>query len=407
MDGTSQATPNVAGAAALISQYFESGKWLKSTSVVIDSATMRALLINSCVHPQNSKTPDILYGHGVVDLSTLLPIENDFGLKITYPYDDQNRPFIGENGHKVTSLAVQKKNNKNKKLQVTLSYLDEVLNMHSPILLNHDIDLVVISPSGRIFKGDSIKTGDSQHFSTNEKVIINEDEVEEGDYEIHIYSGTFIDSNLSSTPFQNFSIVATGDIENGYLTFTDAQNCGCKRCDSEKPLHCKCEDVNIGPFCQGQIHSQKESKFTVTLQPHEIRRIRISPKNFFYGLGYVKSVNVSSIGDPGKSTFWIDKECHLLLGEFEKMVGSFDKNESMNVDVDFKAGSLCVALFNNNFKESSFTLSVERLNNLMFVYVAVFSLVGLIAIIVIFVVNAVKSRRNKQRNGFTEIKSLI
>lgn len=59
------------------------------------------------------------------------------------------------------------------------------------------------------------KNGDKQHLSTNEKVIINQNELEIGEYSIHIYSGSFIEANISQKT-QDFSVVATGGIESGY-----------------------------------------------------------------------------------------------------------------------------------------------------------------------------------------------
>lgn len=41
---------------------------------------------------------------------------------------------------------------------------------------------------------DLLESHDTQHASTNEKIIINEDEVEEGEYTIHIYGGAFADN---------------------------------------------------------------------------------------------------------------------------------------------------------------------------------------------------------------------
>ena len=181
MDGTSMATPLVAGGMALVHQYFNSGKWIEKVN--LDGSTSRALMINSCTHPFGSKKPDIWYGHGVVDLSTIIPIENNFGVKITHQGEDE---FIGthsvtENGHVTCKLNVQSNQNK-KKLQITLSYIDPILSAESFVPLTHDLDIIVISPSKKVYYGDHLDSNDTQHASTNEKVMIDQDEVEIREY---------------------------------------------------------------------------------------------------------------------------------------------------------------------------------------------------------------------------------
>lgn len=56
MGRSSMAKPNVAGAEALVHQYFNSSKCIDN--VLIDGATTRALIINSARHLDNSKTPN-------------------------------------------------------------------------------------------------------------------------------------------------------------------------------------------------------------------------------------------------------------------------------------------------------------------------------------------------------------
>lgn len=403
-EGTSQATPMVSGSAALILQYFESGRWnLKSninSSVVLDGPTIRALLINSCVHPHGSKTPDVLFGHGAIDLSTVLPFDDQFGLQIT---DQKVKPTIGQNGHKVSSIKVT--SNK-KKLQITLSYLDNILSAESPILLVHDLDLVVVSPTGKVFKGDHIETGDSQHLSTNEKVIVNEDEIELGEYEIHVYSGNFIDADIE-TSTQDFSVVATGSFDNGYLTFSEAENCGCDKCSKENPLHCKCDENSIGPICQGHLSIQigKVKNYSVTLKPHEIRRFNIVEKRLLFKMNYITKIEVETFDDVGLSSVWIDKDCHLQLGEFESYIGTFEYETNFTTEITHKSSHACIAIFNNNFKESSFYITVTRTNKTNYVFIAIGSLVAIVLIIIIVVV-VVKSVRNRERKGFTKFDSL-
>lgn len=70
----------VAGSSALIAQYFKSGRWTEKTE--LDESTQRAIIINSCQHPQEKKAPDIYFGHWMVDLSRVIPVEGGLGVQI-------------------------------------------------------------------------------------------------------------------------------------------------------------------------------------------------------------------------------------------------------------------------------------------------------------------------------------
>ena len=143
-EGTSMSTPNVAGNSALVAQYFKSGKWIEKTE--LDGSTLRALLINSANHPQESKQPDTFFGHGVVDISNIIPLENDFGVQI--PRQDK-ATTVKENGHVAAKIDVK---SKKVDFQVTMSYLDVMLEESSPIPLTRDLDMAVVAPDGQIFK---------------------------------------------------------------------------------------------------------------------------------------------------------------------------------------------------------------------------------------------------------------
>ena len=66
---------------------------------------------------------------------------------------------------------------------------------------------------------------------------------------------------------------------------------------------------------------------------------------------------------------------------------------------------MCIAIFNNNFQNSSFYVTVTRQNYLLYSIIGLASLLTVLLIIIITVA-VVKSRRNRERNGFTEIKSI-
>lgn len=382
MSGTSMATPNVAGAAALIHQYFESGKWIDK--VTLDGPTTRALLINSARHPSQSKTPDITFGHGVVDLSTILPINNDFGVQITHLNNltvlDQI-PFVTENGHVISNLTVNKKLSKND-LQITLSYLDVMLNMDSPIPITRDLDLIVISPSKKIFLGDHLANGDSQHLSTNEKVIIRNNELEDGVYTIHVYAGNFADSDvLENSQKQEFSVVASGPIKNGYIEFSESFECPCDECDPKHPGFCLCnEETEIGPICQAKIETFHGIESAFYVGPLEIKRVKfVSPKKINYI--FSKSRN------PGRqSTIWVSTSCHYTLGEYE--VNGLTNNESSasageETKVNFGTNEVCVAIFNNNYEPAIYILDVSDNSKYKWFRIIFWSLTSLVFVLIV------------------------
>lgn len=338
--GTSMATPIVSGGASLIAQYFESGKWIEKTQ--LDGSTLRALVINSCHHPHEKTQPDLIFGHGFVDLSSVLPLEGDFGVQIT---SQKDKPKIKENGHLSASIHVK---STTKRLQITLSYLDPMLHQDSPIPLTRDLDLYLVSPLGQIFHGDDLMD-DTQHLSTNEKIIVDEINIMEGDYTIHVYSNKFFDSSLSREElYQEFSVVATGDIDNKYITFSEDSTSPCKKSDPNHPDRCLCEEDYIGPVCKTKInHLVDEESFYAKMNQMEIIRIKFTMKK---NITSVKAYH-SSIKD--YPSVWISTECHLSLSEYE-VNGKVGVNGQAETKVPFGTNEICVAVFNNYYRDDAF-----------------------------------------------------
>lgn len=337
--GSSMATPNVAGATALIAQYFKSGKWFDS--VDLDGATMRALVINSAKHPSESLQPDLVYGHGLVDISSVLPLEDEFGVQITRQKEGE-KPSIGENDHLTATIYVKSECT----LQVTLSYLDPMLHEDSPIPITRDLDLVVVSPGGSKKSGDHLSK-DTQHLSTNEKVII--DAYSKGNYTIHIFSSKFFDSDLKREELrQEFSVVATGNIDNKYIEFEKATVAPCKKVDPDHPDHCLCASNQIGPSCSTTITELVNAQsYYAKMAPMEITRIKFKgDKN----ISSLRSYHSSSYTYP---TIWVSKECHLPLSEYEinGKIGNMKENE---IKIPFQSNEICVAVFNNNYLKNIF-----------------------------------------------------
>ena len=346
MQGTSMATPNAAGATALVRQYFRTN-W-SVQSVDLDGPTVRALMINSCIQqPEGTLTPNTMFGHGHIDLSTVLPIDKNFGVQITRQIGS-NQPTIKEYSQMVATLNV--KSNK-VKLQITLSYLDPLINEETYIPLTRDLDLIVKSKSGKIYKGDHLPNGDTQHFSTNEKVIIGTNEIEPGEYTIHIYSLDFLDTGVHDTnQVQNFSVVATGDIDDGFLTFTEATNCGCSTCSSTHPLHCECDNTTFGEICQSTIASMTETKKTFDVPSMLLQLVNVQSANEIKSIGMFVNGNAASHVEA-----FADTKCHLNIGEYPVRVKIGQDTHKTTV-FNFGSNSVCVGLFNNNYENTHFII---------------------------------------------------
>lgn len=345
MEGTSMATPNVAGAVALVRQYFQ--KQWSYQSIDIDGVALRALIINSCKQPDGSKTPNGLYGHGIVDLSTIIPIDQSFGVQLTNP---QSKPSIQQNSHVIAKINV--KNNAHP-LQITLSYLDVTIDADSPIPLLRDLDLVVVSSSGKVYKGDDLSNGDTQHFSTNEKVIVNTNEIEVGEYTISIYSDEFLDLNLTDdAPSEEFAVVATGDIDDGFLTFSKPGTCGCSQCDSANPNYCKCDNDHIGSICQILINKPSGNSTEFVVGPSQVYHVLFN-ESFIINAITVYGQN------PGESEVWIDKDCHQSLGLYDQEISIGTMNEPVETQLEYNQNQICLAVFNNNYQSSYYALSIN------------------------------------------------
>lgn len=412
MQGTSMATPNAAGAVALVRQYFIDGKWL-NTPVTLNAATMRALMINSCKHPHtNKRTPDVLFGHGVVDLSTILPFDNSFGVQIT---NQDKSPSISEEGHLVAKVEVK---SKNVDLQITMSYLDPMLEASSNVPLTRDLDLVVMSPSNKRYLGDHLDTGDSQHFSTNEKVVIWKNEVEIGNYTIHIQSGDFMDGGLG-TDKQDFSVVVTGDIENKTIVFgkpssgtggdtgggtggdtgggtgdgdedvyIPIDSCPCDQCADRDLTQCKCDENHIGSLCQAEVITVHGTSGSYNVESLEVKRI------MFITDIEIRTIKAKASGGSftDKATLWFSDQCHVSINDYENSAeaGHF---LSKSITVDPAKSSICIAIFNNNAESATYQIEVSDKKS--YTNIIIGSVVGGVAVIVIGVVSYCLCKKGK------------
>jgi hypothetical protein len=149
--GTSQAGPHASGAAAVFVQYYRSN----FAGLTPSPALVKAALINSAVDMDNDygtgPTPNNDEGWGRIDLTQLI------GSPRGYDFVDQTTALT--NGGVFERRLVVADNAE--PLVVTLAYTDvPALPAAIPALVN-DLDLEVVAPDGRTYRGNQFLDGES------------------------------------------------------------------------------------------------------------------------------------------------------------------------------------------------------------------------------------------------------
>ncbi|OHT09607.1 hypothetical protein TRFO_21501 [Tritrichomonas foetus] len=371
MDGTSMATPNVAGAAALIRQYFMDGKWLNE-KISLNSIQLRGLMIslssNMKMHDVYDDELIVNYrtGFGVIDLSTILSFNNqEFGVAMTKVEGNK----IESQSHYQTKIHVKKSQYSMQRLSFVLSYLDLETNYDSIIPLLNDLDLVVISPSGKRYLGNDnnyknpdLKNKVASYLSTNERVLLSDEEIEEGEYTIDVYS-----NELFNEESIEFSLIVVGPVDNQYIEFKSTKSCDCYTSDRNSinvsnssstecstDGHCKCDKNHLGNHCQieiSNIDNPLDNKFNITVGASEI-------KYFYLNAGKIGTIYVNKEHESSKFTsIWVSKDCQQHLSTFEQNNWIKKNGTSTNLGYD---SPVCIALFNNYPIQQTFELTVSE-----------------------------------------------
>jgi hypothetical protein len=266
-EGTSMATGNVAGSVAIIEQYLARVYQRRLSSP--SASLLRAILINSADQVpavSASYTPNNDVGFGQVNLGRYIPKNGDsFALILN------DTVWIRRGEHLVTKISVT---NSSSPLRVTVAYVDPPASSDSLFPIVADLDVVVVSPSRRVFRGNNHPQASEEHFSTTERVVIDDPEI--GDYIIHVL--------LTATQLVtgvDFSIVVTGPLDpSDYsLPFTATKTClPCGRGTCGADGQCVCGDGGTGLSCQIMVRVMapvNEMKTDVIIQPLEVAYILI------------------------------------------------------------------------------------------------------------------------------------
>ncbi len=221
-DGTSQATPQVSGAAAVIVQWWESHFSQKPSPAMV-----KAMLINSAVDISGGTNgggdpiPNYEEGWGRVFLPTLLDPQ------VNVIYHDQDILLKTGDVYSV-SFTVQ---DTSKPLKITLAWTDAPGNPSTDPVLVNDLNLKVTAPDGTVYYGNGFANGwsspDTAAGNTNigaswdnngdkfddrnnvENVFIDSSNLQTGTYTVEVIAYNIPQDGVPSTPDvdQDFALV--------------------------------------------------------------------------------------------------------------------------------------------------------------------------------------------------------
>ncbi|MBI3016505.1 MAG: S8 family serine peptidase [Deltaproteobacteria bacterium] len=206
MGGTSMATPLVAGAAALVREFYRNQEGRQ----FISSALVKATLINGAVdlYPGqfrnfreiSSVRPNVHEGFGRVDLSNSLLPSNP---RVRRSIDDTQG--VAESEERTYAIKVK---NTQEPLRVTLVYSDYPGSPAVAKALVNDLDLTVQDSSGRVFYPNGRKERDEINNVEN----IDLTSLQAGTYVVRV-RGTSVPLGSGEQSRQPFAVVISGGLE--------------------------------------------------------------------------------------------------------------------------------------------------------------------------------------------------
>lgn len=219
LTGTSMASPAVAGAAALVRQYFTDGFYPTGAKVPANSLTpsgalLRAMLVNSSVdmtsYPSPAQfPPNNFEGFGRILLDNSVYFAGDARKLLIKDIRNTATDALSTGNTNTTQFRV---NGSGEVLRVTLAFTDAPATVPTSLAPVNNINLRVISPSGTVYQGNvfNASTGQSQTggaadaINSVEHVLLASPAT--GVWKVEVVGATV---NVGK---QGFGLVITGDV---------------------------------------------------------------------------------------------------------------------------------------------------------------------------------------------------
>lgn len=207
--GTSQAGPHVSAAAAVFVQYYRENV----TNTTPSPALVKAALINSAVDMDDAygtdPAPNPDEGWGRVDLTEIVDAPR------SYEYVDQTELLTTGQVYERRIVVADP----DEVLKVTLAYTDEPAFPGAIPALVNDLDLEVVAPDGRIYRGNQFADGASAPDAPSADRINNVEGVHlleplPGEYLVRVRAHAVVQDARrdSPAPDQDFALVISGSL---------------------------------------------------------------------------------------------------------------------------------------------------------------------------------------------------
>ena len=215
MGGTSMSGPHAAGAAAVFVQYYQS----THTNAVPSPALVKAALINSADELDQSNggpgpVPNNDEGWGRINLTKII-VTNFNAAPRYYQYLDQTVLLTNSQVYEQHVFVEAS----DEPLKITLAYTDVPGFPGALPALVNDLDLEVVGPDGRLYRGNQFGAGESVPNAPTPDKLNNVEGVflsqpVPGDYLVRVRASKVVQDAISNTPQidQDFALVTSGNL---------------------------------------------------------------------------------------------------------------------------------------------------------------------------------------------------